>query len=306
MTVGSLFSGIGGFDLGFERAGFAITWQVEIDPFCRAVLAKHWPSVRRYDDVRTVGSDLRAVDVICGGFPCQPHSVAGRRQGSTDERDLWGEFARIIREVRPRWVVAENVPGLLSSESGRFFGRVLRDLAESGYDAEWDCISATDIGAPHRRGRVWIVATCSGLRYGRILPVQSEAGQVSDTNGWRCEVKRISEPARIEGSRWSQPDGCGEVREQQYSEARPTVFGEGQRIDRALASSGWWDVEPNVGRVAHGVPARVDRLRSLGNAIVPQIAEWIARRILTAEALPGGEPNHQHQPPRNTAGHSEK
>lgn len=113
-TVGSLFSGIGGFELGFERAGFEIRWQVELDDYCTAVLAKHWPEVKRYRDVRTVGShNLEPVDVICGGFPCQPVSLAGRRQVQADDRWLWPEFARLIRELRPRIAVMENVPGLL-------------------------------------------------------------------------------------------------------------------------------------------------------------------------------------------------
>lgn len=159
MTVGSLFAGIGGFDLGFERAGFEIKWQVEIDDYAQRVLAKHWPHVRRYGDIRAIDwATVEPVDVLCGGFPCQPHSLAGTRRASDDERDLWGEFARAIRGVRPRWVVAENVPGLLSSESGRFFGRVLGDLAEGGYDAEWDCLPASAFGAHHDRDRVFVAA----------------------------------------------------------------------------------------------------------------------------------------------------
>src|SRR4029450_2592075 len=118
LTFGSLFAGIGGFDLGLERAGLTCRWQVEIDPFCRKVLAKHWPDVTRYADIRELdGRTVDPVDVLCGGFPCQPHSLAGKRGGSADERDLWREFARVIREVGPRWVLAENVPGLLSTES---------------------------------------------------------------------------------------------------------------------------------------------------------------------------------------------
>lgn len=158
-TVGSLFAGIGGFDLGFERAGFAIKWQVEIDEYASRVLAKHWPGVRRYGDIRAIyWGNVEFVDVLCGGFPCQPHSLAGARRASEDERDLWDEFHQAIRILGPRWVVAENVPGLLSSESGRFFGRVLGDLAASGYDAEWDCIPASACGADDLRDRVWIVA----------------------------------------------------------------------------------------------------------------------------------------------------
>src|SRR6186713_3087505 len=189
MTVGSLFSGIGGFDLGFERAGFEIRWQVEIDAYASAVLAQHWPTVRRYRDVRTVcGGCLDPVDVICGGFPCQPHSLAGKRAGSSDERDLWPHFARLIRECHPRWVVAENVPGLLSSEAGRFFGTVLGDLAACGYDAEWQSLPASAFGAPHRRDRVWLVA----------YPDQR-----------RREVERVAQHADECGTFRREPHRCG-------------------------------------------------------------------------------------------------
>src|SRR6185312_5367478 len=154
--MGSLFAGIGGFDLGFERAGFKTIWQVEIDSFCRRVLAKHFPEAERFEDVRDCGKhNLRPVDVICGGFPCQDISNAGKRAGIDGERSgLWSEFARIIGELRPRFVVVENVAALL----GRGMGRVLGDLAEIGYDAEWQVISAAEMGALHLRERVWIVA----------------------------------------------------------------------------------------------------------------------------------------------------
>lgn len=163
LKVGSLFAGIGGFDYGLELAGgFQIEWQIEIDPFCQQVLAKHWPNATRYGDIRECGigrkHELSHVDVLCGGFPCQPHSLAGQRKASEDERDLWSEFYRLIRELEPRWVVAENVLGLLSSENGAFFGRVLRDLAQAGYDAKWCVLRASDVGAPHRRERVFLVA----------------------------------------------------------------------------------------------------------------------------------------------------
>src|SRR6185436_6276502 len=159
MTVGSLFAGIGGFDLGFERAGFEIAWQVEIDPFCRAVLAKHWPDVRRYDDVRTVGPELARVDVIVGGFPCQDISFAGAGAGLAGARSgLWDEFHRLIRTLRPRWVVVENVAALLQ----RGIDTVLGALARLGFDAEWSCLSACSLGAPHVRRRVFIVAHTHG------------------------------------------------------------------------------------------------------------------------------------------------
>lgn len=159
LTFGSLFSGIGGLDLGLERAGMRCEWQVEIDDYATKVLTKHWPDVARHGDVRDVGKhNLSRVDCIVGGFPCQPHSAAGQRKASEDERDLWPEFARIIRELEPRWIVAENVLGLLSSEDGTFFGGILRDLAEAGYDARWHVLSAAQFGAPHLRERVILVA----------------------------------------------------------------------------------------------------------------------------------------------------
>ena len=356
MTVGSLFSGIGGFDLGFERAGFEIAWQVEIDPFCRAVLAQHWPDVRRYEDVREthvadaekftereqadeadaiptsgharpiIGSRshgagphqcsgcLTAVDVLCGGFPCQPHSLAGSRGAAADERDLWPQFARLIRELEPRWVVAENVPGLLSSDAGRFFGNILRDLAACGYDAEWNCISAADAGAPHLRERIWIVAypqsvqlrgesstRLDGVGYSRerAVPRRPEARPIlADTE--RPERRPEAERRHVaHGHDTGREEAASRARERRDNvadtdRARLSIAGDtratGDGTSRiftgtALDRDGWWDVEPNVGRVAHGIPARVDRLRGLGNAIVPHIAEWIGRRIQEAEGL---------------------
>ena len=157
LTVGSLFAGIGGFDLGFQRAGYKIQWQVEIDPFCRKVLAKHFPEAERYEDVRAVGkSNLVPVDVLCGGFPCQDISVAGKGAGIEEgtRSGLWIEFARIIGEIRPRYVVVENVRALLSR--GMF--RVLGDLSALGYDSEWRTLRASSFGLLGKRERVWIVA----------------------------------------------------------------------------------------------------------------------------------------------------
>ena len=193
-TVGSLFAGIGGFDLGLERAGFDVRWQVEIDPFCRQVLAKHWPDVRRYEDVRTVGSHswanrimddmahsgcgdapscpqtyygLEPVDVICGGFPCQDISLAGSGDGLDGERSgLWREMARIVREVGPSYVYVENSPILTS----RGLGRLLGDLAELRFDAEWGVLGACDVGAHHIRKRIWVLAHARSDRYRQ--PVQ--------------------------------------------------------------------------------------------------------------------------------------
>jgi len=263
MTFGSLFAGIGGFDLGLERAGMLCRWQVEIDPFCRAVLAKHWPEVPRYDDVRTVGVDtLERVDVLCGGFPCQDISHAGKRVGMAGERSgLWSEYARLIGELRPRYVLVENVTALL----GRGLGAVLGDLAAIGFDAEWDCIPASAIGAPHRRDRVWLLAYPNGTRL----------------EGW--ERAGVSERAH------ERPFGArGAYVSDTHDQGQSGIaFHDGARrsLSAFARAHEWWRIEPDVGRVAHGVPNRVDRLRSLGNAIVPQIAEWIGRRVIAHGAM---------------------
>ena len=166
MRVLDLFSGIGGFSLGLERAGMTTVAFAEIEPYCCEVLRKHWPHVKNYGDVRELSAqhltaDGIGVDVICGGFPCQDISVAGKGAGIDGERSgLWTEYARIIGELRPRYVIVENVAALL----GRGLERVLGDLAALGYDAEWHCIPASAVGAPHRRDRVWIVAYAQSER----------------------------------------------------------------------------------------------------------------------------------------------
>lgn len=162
LTVGSLFSGIGGLELGLERAGMRVVWQVEKDAFCRKVLAKHWPSVTRYEDVKDVGKEtLEAVDLICGGFPCQDVSHGGLRAGikAGTRSGLWHEYARIIRELRPRYVLVENVSGLLSDG----MGTVLGELSDCGYDAEWSLLPACALGATHTRERVFVLAYPNGL-----------------------------------------------------------------------------------------------------------------------------------------------
>ena len=233
MTFGSLFAGIGGMDLGLERAGMTCKWQVEIDPFARQVLAKHWPDVPKHDDVRTFPPTTPEdwhVDLIAGGFPCQDISYAGKGAGLAGERSgLWYEFARIVRDLRPRFVLVENVSALLV----RGLDAVLGTLASMGFDAEWGCIPAAAVGAPHIRERVFLVAH----RHHEIQPILSVDGE------------------------------------------------ERRRMQACDTREGWMLREPQVGRVAHGIPDRVDRLKGLGNAVVPQVAEWIGRRILKAGGL---------------------
>ena len=176
LTHLSLFTGIGGLDLAAEWAGFETIGQCEWAEYPRKVLAKNWPNVERWKDVRELTAESiwqrtgrKQVTAISGGFPCQPHSLAGKRLASVDERDLWGEYARVVCEANPRWVVGENVSGLLSSEDGRFFGRILRDLARMGYDAWWYCFPAYPVGAVYERERVAIVACSDSHRLQRFV-----------------------------------------------------------------------------------------------------------------------------------------
>jgi len=297
-TIGSLFAGIGGFDLGFERAGFKTAWQVEIDPYCTKVLAKNFPEAERFGDIRECGShNLKPVDVICGGFPCQDISNAGLRAGITGERSgLWTEYARIIGELRPKYVLVENVAALL----GRGMGVVLGDLATLGYDAEWDVVSARDVNAPHIRERIWIVAHsgCSRRR--------EDAGGSHANEGeyaWRPAAQMHKSASHGQGSRAGNMADASKFAERESTNEADAIAIGGEawlesgyrgryvsntnliakvRSSISRSECGDWAVEPNVGRVAHGVSKRVDRLRGLGNAVVPQIPEMIARRIKQA------------------------
>ncbi len=320
LTHGSLFSGIGGFDLGFERAGIRTIWQVEIDAYCRRVLEKRFPHAKRHGDVRTVGKhNLEWVDVLSGGFPCQDISNAGKRAGIGGERSgLWSEYARIICELRPRYVVVENVAALL----GRGIERVLGDLASIGYDAEWQSIRASDVGAPHRRERIWILAyPDTERRYGRADEAGRELGwpqqafsaagarrpvMANDTGerAGRLSVRPWRPLEAAADAEWSGeicdststgfPHWTGaplgeqsSIKEFERSDSDDDSNADGESQSGTAIPWGecnHWAVEPDVGRVAHGIPAGVDRLRGLGNAIVPQIAEWIGERIVQAEA----------------------
>jgi DNA (cytosine-5)-methyltransferase 1 len=303
VRIGSLFAGIGGFDLAARWMGWETAWFSEIDPYASAVLAKHWPNVPNHGDITQIDfTQVEPVDMLCGGFPCQDISNAGKRKGIEGERSgLWSEYARAIGELRPRYVVVENVAALL----GRGLERVLGDLAALGYDAEWTVLSAADVGAPHLRERLWITAYASGehgraRRAGRSVagsegqPVAIRALQVADAEilPERAGL-RPSRAARL--GRGRSGDGSGAMadaergaREAQHADG---VLGEPHRQgpperhpDGGIPGNGQWAVEPNVGRVADGVPARVDRLRGLGNAIVPQCAFEIFRAIEAAEA----------------------
>jgi DNA (cytosine-5)-methyltransferase 1 len=295
MRVLDLFSGIGGFSLGLERAGFTTVAFCEIEPYCRAVLKKHWPHVPCYEDVRTLTAERLAadgisVDVICGGFPCQDISTAGNGQGLAGERSgLWSEYARLIRDIRPRYVIVENVAALL----GRGLDAVLGQLVSLGYDAEWHCIPAASIGAPHRRDRIWIVAYPAGA--GNREPEQAVSigdecllrgwPQVPAYTGRLCEALADTVSPRLEGRAGIAGDTAEQLtapeRDGEISDANSEPLG---WLAEPRSKCGDWLPEPDVGRVAHGVPSRVDRLKALGNAVVPQIPEIIGRAILASEA----------------------
>lgn len=288
LKVLDLFSGIGGFSLGLERTGgFETVAFCEIEDFPRRVLAKHWPSVPCYRDVRELtakrlAADGIAVDVICGGFPCQDISTAGKGAGLAGERSgLWSEIARLVGELRPQYVIVENVSALL----GRGLGTVLGDLAALRYDAEWHCIPASHVGAPHRRDRIWIIAYPQADAFSAyahsIGPYRAQKHVQRETEFRHEQVsvfgsmgKNVAD-ADIQG-----PQGWAET-----GNTRGIWAGSKQLIERcADGFRATWPTEPDVGRVANGIPDRSHRLKGLGNAVVPQIPELIGNAILSAIA----------------------
>jgi DNA (cytosine-5)-methyltransferase 1 len=318
----SLFAGIGGFDLGLERAGIQCVGQVEINPFCQRVLAHHWPDVKRIGDIRNVnGTEFGAVDLICGGFPCQPFSCAGKRKGKADDRYLWPEMLRVIQAYRPTWVLGENVAGIVNMA----LDNVLFDLENEGYETQSFIIPACAVDAPHERKRVWIVAYSDSGRLSeqKICTQQSRRAETfgaskivahSESVGRRCGFcQNGSEQNGIKpadgGTDVSNPYGTGfgeRRRSESIQQKQRSAQRSGQTVsytvndgynraqgdasesssdepDNGLFERGnTWLPESGICRVAHGIPGRVDRLRSLGNAVVPQVVEVIGRAIIRA------------------------
>ena len=273
LTHLSLFSGIGGLDLAAEMAGFRTVGQCEWADYPTKVLEKHWPDVPRWRDIRTLtgGSffertGLQTVDVISGGFPCQPFSVAGKRRGKEDDRYLWPEMLRVISELRPTWVVGENVAGIVNMA----LDQVYADLENEGYSVQAFIIPACAVDAPHRRDR------CAIIGYGKDV---AHAESVRLQRKWPCG-EQISRPRPEK----AQSERCCDVlsdtdnrgwtlwRNWELSITEETATGRADFGGRApeYVTGEWWPAEPNVGRVANGVPSRVDRLKCLGNAVVPQ------------------------------------
>ena len=264
LTHLSLFSGVGGLDLAAEWAGFQTVGQCEWADYPRGVLQKHWPDVPKWRDIRTLTkegfrerTELDTVTVLSGGFPCQPFSTAGKRRGKEDDRYLWPEMLRVISEIRPTWGVGENVAGLVSLA----LDTVLSDLEGIGYACQTLIIPACAVDAPHRRDRCAIVGYDTHRIYGPQAIATVCGGENPDSSGV-CEVVPNTNSIRLQES---------------------GVQGFSEESARAAADNNRWLTEPDVGRVAHGIPHRVDRLRCLGNAVVPQQFYPVFRAIADIE-----------------------
>ena len=240
ISIGSCFSGIGGIEKGLEdTGGFKTKWQIEIDEYATKVLEKHWPNVKRYRDIRDVVRPER-VDIITGGYPCQPFSVAGQRKGEQDERHLWPELLRLIRMLRPKYALLENVPGHLSMG----FGRVIGDLAESGYDAEWQVLSARQFGANHLRRRIFIVAYPTCERKGRLSKGSWTKRKGTSNINWCRE--NVANPNR------KRLQTCQQDRIFRISPEKSSNYGPAFESSRNKTKRNWWSIEPNMGRTLDG------------------------------------------------------
>jgi DNA (cytosine-5)-methyltransferase 1 len=316
LKILDLFSGIGGFSLGLEATGhFETAAFCEIDPYCKQVLKKHWPNVPIFDDIRQLkGTDIGTIDIITGGYPCQPFSVAGKQKAEQDPRHLWPEYFRLIQELKPTWVIGENVSGHIKLG----LDSVLEDLASEGYSSRTFSISAASIGANHKRERIWTVAYSNDSR-DRTSQHETNSNREKINEGW--QEQSFSEPSRqsedVENSRrtlWQRgqfskenEDEIGKENANQFERSSSTskidvANTDSKRLQRQRESSSqfnkkfttsksseerqkglggkWWESEPRVGRVAHGIPKRVDRLKTLGNAVVPHIPYYIGQAIV--------------------------
>ena len=277
MRVLDLFSGIGGFSLGLERAGMRTVAFCEIEPFPRAVLAKHWPHVPCYHDIHDVTADrldrdgIHDIGIVTGGYPCQPFSHAGKQRGHEDPRHLWPQMRRVIGEVRPAWVLAENVAGHITLG----LDQVLADLEADGYAGRALVIPAAAVDAPHIRQRIWIVARDRDRESACAVNAKAQGlpGNMADTDSERLERWQRGSVQERAGER-----ATGESGSLPDPDSEPA-----RRVTESRQERREWEPEPGVGRVANGIPRRMDRLRALGNSVVPQVVEVIGRAILEAE-----------------------
>ncbi len=293
MKVLDLFSGIGGFSLGLEAAGMETVAFCEQNTFCQKILRQHWPTLPIHSDITELnGYEYRGtVDLVCGGFPCQPFSVAGKQLGSEDDRALWGEMLRVIREVDPKWVIGENVSGIIPME----LDKVLSDLEGEGYTCWTFVLPACSVDAHHRRDRVWVIAhsdsnskpdgsvdgeTCGQLVAhtisGSRWDTQGAARGKDDAAQWAQDTNSFT------GSSQNVPNTNGEglQRRKEKSDIGGIGARRNEQPERFFDDAGrTWLPEPNVGRVANGVPNRSHRLKALGNAVVPPLVAKIGRLV---------------------------
>jgi len=275
MTQLELFAGIGGFGLAGHWAGIETVCQVEIDPFCQKVLAKNFPNAHRHDDIKTFdGTQWRGVDIISGGFPCQPYSTAGKRLGTEDERHLWPEMLRVIREAQLRYVVGENVGGLISWSDGVVFEQVCADLEAEGYEVQPFILPACAVNAPHRRDRVWFVAHCIK----RELQARQPSGKKARITTFRNVFQNDDA---------TNPDSAGRQKHNFATFANRSAYS-----SRIHCKESWneWTSEPPICRMDDGISGGLDknrnnRIKALGNAIVPQVAFQIFKAIIETEKM---------------------
>lgn len=296
LTVGELFAGIGGIGLGLERAGFKVKWANEISEYASEIYKYNFPNVKLFKgDIHDLNpQEMETVDVISGGFPCQPNSHAGKRKGTADARWLWPEFLRIVSDIRPKYVIIENVPGLRTVNKGEAFKEVLEGLAKSGYDAEWQSIRARDVGAFHQRERLWIVAYTQTPR--QLREKQLENHNKDKREGRRLNSVKSGKISRdVSNSHSERLEGQLESSSSIKKEPEQTNFRTKNSSFRVFTPEGFkeavsktfkkektfWEIEPEMGRMVNGLSGKLVRyqLGAIGNAVVPQNAEVIGHLI---------------------------
>jgi DNA (cytosine-5)-methyltransferase 1 len=276
-----LFSGIGGFSLGLEATGgFETKAFCDIEKYPRQVLQKHWPHVKQYEDIKELNYErlkadgIDSIDIITGGYPCQPFSIAGRQKGEQDPRHLWPEYFRLVKELRPTWVIGENVSGHIKLG----LDTVIEDLESEDYSVRPFSISASSIGANHQRERIWILAHSRRSQWPRAELRGENENETRQENANQFERSSSTSEVDVANTNDERLQRQWQSRNQftpRFNSSRESSE-EGQRT----VGQGWWESEPNMGRVAHGIPKRVDRLKSLGNSLVPQIPYYIGKTIL--------------------------
>ena len=315
MKVLDLFSGIGGFSLGLEWAGMSTVAMCEKDPYCRKILAKHWPDLTIHEDIRNLdGKEYRnSIDLVAGGFPCQPFSVAGKRKGADDDRHLWPEMLRVIQEAKPRWVIGENVFGFINMA----LDDVQSDLEREHYEVRKFVLPAVAVDARHRRDRIILIAYSNSpavwnlperqaqgrdnLQAGRqaITPDNGPSQSMANSYGKGLEIgqdlrenhEQELSPSERSGSerREDVANSHGTRGEAGLSGQEPWQEGNSGELDHQGHQQSWrkasreWPAEPCLGRVADGVPNRVDRIKGLGNAVVPQLIQAIGELVIEAD-----------------------